>query len=93
LNPVGLPPAGSRAAAMNRTSSRGVANTRWYGGEMTVRPCGTSRTRAISAFALPAAEVAGADFPDEVAAMAQVVFGQSALARVVGEATQGGAFC
>jgi hypothetical protein len=38
--------------AMKRTSSRGVENTRWYGGETTVRPSGTSRTRAISAFTL-----------------------------------------
>ncbi len=52
LKPVGLPPASSRIRPMNRTSSRGVENTRWYGGDTTVCPCGTSRTFAISALTL-----------------------------------------
>lgn len=40
----------SRIRAMNRTSSRGVEKTRWYGGDTTVPPSGTPRARAISAF-------------------------------------------
>ena len=48
LKPVGLPPASSRIRAMNRTSSRGVAKTRWCGGLTHFSPCGTLRASAIS---------------------------------------------
>lgn len=52
LNPTGLPSASSRILARKRTSSRGVAYTRWKGGEIMVRPSGTPRTFAISAVTL-----------------------------------------
>lgn len=49
LNPIGLPPASSRSRARNSTSSRGVEKTRCEGGDTTVSPTGTFRSRAISA--------------------------------------------
>lgn len=56
LKPAATAPDSSRMRAMKRTSSRGVENARWQGGETTVRPSGTSRTRAISTFTVaPAA--------------------------------------
>ncbi len=48
LKPAGLPPASSRIRAMNRTSSRGVENTRWYDGDTHFSPAGTPRASAIS---------------------------------------------
>lgn len=47
LKPAGLPPDNPRIRAMKRTSSRGVEKTRWYGGETTVRPPGTSRIPGV----------------------------------------------
>ena len=48
LSPTGLPSASSRRRATNSSSPTGVENVAWPGGEITSRPSGTPRMRAIS---------------------------------------------
>jgi len=52
--PSGLPPDSSRSSHTKSTSSRGVWKALWASGEITSRPMGTPRMRAISAVSLAA---------------------------------------
>src|SRR6516164_2039502 len=87
LKPAGLPPESLRMLATKAIISSGVENARCVAGEMQSSLIGRylrEHIRIEGAVAVAAAEIAGADLPDDVAAHLRVIGAETALAGVVG---------